>query len=162
MARFATLGLLVLFAVAACGKKKGPPPAAVTPQPAQAPAQPQPPKAQPPGGVPAALTALLEAEWPGIKKNGEAFEAKFEEASKARASGDREAMNAAVEEARKLYQDAAEGWAKIIYWPDDQVDEGKMDETAAEACRKYLRTYERTVEGWNKKAKGLKEISTVK
>jgi len=159
MARFATFGLLVLFAVAACGKKKGPPPA-VTPQ-AQAPVQ-QTPKVEAPGGVPAALTALLEAEWPGIKKNGDAFLEKFDEASKARASGDREAMIAAVEEARKLYQDAAEGWAKIIYWPDDQVDDGKMDETTAEACRKYLRSYERTVEGWNKKAKGLKEISTVK
>ena len=158
MARI-TLFVLV-FAVALCGcdkKKKAPePPPTTTAQ------KPEPKKTPAPAGIPQSLKDKLDTEWPEIKAKGEEFVAKFEEAQKAQNSGDRTAMNTAINEASELYGEAAEQWAEFENWINDQEDDGKMTADEAERCRRFLSTYERTVKDWRKKAKALKEFMTVK
>jgi hypothetical protein len=158
MRPFALLLALVLVAPA-CGRKKAPPPIE---QPAvQKPAvEPRPLKAPP--GVPDELRRLVEREWPGILKEGDAFLAKFKEFQNAQGSGDRAAMSALVEEARPLCQSAMDKWADIAYWVENKVADGAIDEATADKCRDFLRDYEKRVKEWESKNKVLKEFSTAK
>ena len=150
--------LLVLLLVApACGRKKAPPPADL-PKPA-ANEPPKPPPITAPKEVPAALKNLVQREWDAIVREGDAFLKKFQEAQIARENNDRAAMDVAIEDANRHYQAASEAWAKIAYWPDDELDAGRIDEATAEVCRKWLGEYNRRVDEWTKKNKGLKEYS---
>jgi hypothetical protein len=106
--------------------------------------------------VPQALVDLVARKWPDIEKAGKEFEAKFSEADVAKAAGDREKMSAAIDAARDAFETAMEGWNEIYYSVDD------YPEAQAEACRQYLRTWNSKVDAWMKKAKGLKEVSTIK
>lgn len=150
--------LLALLLVApACGRKKAPPP---VDQPAPA-AQPPvgPPKINAPKEVPSELKTLVERKWDGIAREGNAFLDKFKEATTARESNDRAAMDVAIEAANRHYQTASEAWAEIAYWPDNELADGKIDEATAEACRKWLDTYNKRVDEWTKKNKGLAQYS---
>lgn len=153
-----TLLLPLLLVAPACGRKKLPPP---PDQPAQKPvAEARPLKAPP--GVPEELRRLVEREWPGILKEGDAFLEKFKEFQNAQGSGDRAAMSALVEEAGPLCRSATDKWAVIAYWVEDKVQDGGIDEATAEKCREFLRDYEKRVKEWESKNKVLKEFSTVK
>jgi len=150
MLRIASLCVLLLFA--ACDKGPGKPPPLPQPQPQV----PQAPTVKAAPGVPQSLADKVAREWPGIQKDGDAFVVKFNEASAARAAGDRDKMDIAIEAARKHFNDALEGWNGIYYTVDD------MSEDQGETCRKFLRKWNKQVDSWTKKAKGLKEFSRVK
>jgi hypothetical protein len=155
MARILFCALIALVVAAGCGKKKRPPDASVE-TPVQKPAEVK--KATAPGGVPQAFVDLVEAKWPEIKKEGDAFLAKFAEFSKARGENDREKMATAGAAAKEHFNTASEEWAKIAYWPDDN----DVDDATREKCEKYIRNKSAEVKGWMKKSKGIKELSTVK
>lgn len=154
MTRFLTLVLVASFALGGCGKKKSPPPVppaggnASTPEKTPAPSAPK--------GVPASLKSRIESVWPKIESAGEEFVEKFKEAQAAQRSGERDKMQQAIEVARGKYEDALEMWNEIYYSVDD------YEEDVAEACRRYMRTWNRKVDGWTKKAKALKEFSLAK
>jgi hypothetical protein len=151
--------LAMLLVAPACGRKAPPPPAEIPSQP-QTPVGP--PKISAPPGVPQELKDLVQKDWDKIVKEGNAFLAKFKEAQTAKENNDRAAMDGAIDDANKHYQAAADMWAEIAYWPDNARDDGTIDDATAEACKKWLGTYERTVEEWTKKNKGLKEFSRSK
>ncbi len=153
--------LLVLLLVApACGRKKRPPPAAEAPPVNEAP---KPPPIIAPKEVPAALKNLVQQEWPAIVRDGNAFLDKYKEFQTAQGAGDRAAMAAIGEEANGLFERANEKWAEIYYWVDNELGDGKIDETTAEVCRKFLADpYNKQVTEWTKKNKVLKEFSTAK
>jgi hypothetical protein len=152
--------LLALLLVApACGRKKAPPP--VEQPAAQTPVGP--PRINAPKEVPVALKNLVEREWPGIVRDGNAFLDKYKEFQAAQGSGDRAAMATVGEEARQLFDRANEKWAEIYYWADNELGDGKIDEATAEVCRKFLSDpYNKQVTEWTKKNKVLKEFSTAK
>jgi hypothetical protein len=155
--RLIPIFLAALLVAPACGRKKpppAPPPVSQTPV--------GPPKVNAPPGVPQALKDLVQKDWDRIVKEGEAFLAKFKEAETAKANDDRSAMDVAIEDANRHYQNATEMWAEIAYWPDTAQDDGKIDEATAEECRKWLATYNKRVDEWTKKNKGLKEFSRTK
>jgi len=150
--------VLALFLVVApaCGRKKTPPPANTQPvveTPVAA------PRINAPPGVPQELKDLVQRDWDKIVKEGDLFLAKFKEAQTAKEADDRAAMDVAIEEANHHYQLAADMWAEIAYWPDNEVGDGNIDEATADACRSWLGTYNRRVDEWTKKNKGLKEFS---
>jgi len=149
--------LLALLLVApACGRKKKPP--LPTTQPVvEAPAGPA--KVKAPPGVPQALKDLVQSEWSGIEKEGDLFVASFKEAQAAKEKDDRSAMDVAIAEANKHYKAACDAWAVIAYWPDNELGDGKIDEATAEVCRKWLDSYNKKVEDWTKKNKGLVQFS---
>jgi hypothetical protein len=147
--------LALLLVAPSCGRKKQPPPA--PPPVSQAPVGP--PKVSAPPGVPQALKDLVQKEWDGIVREGEAFLTKFKEAEAAKSNDDRAAMDIAIEDANEHYQAALNAWARIAYWPDDAEAEGKIDEVTAEECRKWLGTYSKRVDEWTKKNKGLVQFS---
>lgn len=156
--RLIPLFLALLLVAPSCGRKNQPPPA--PPPVSNAPVGP--PKVQPPPGVPAALGQLLDREWPLIARDGEAFLAKFKDFENARAAGDRALMSGLADDAGDLYEAALARWAEVTYWPDNQLDAGKIDEATHEACQEFLRKYEKDVNGWTKKSKVIKEFTTVK
>ncbi|MHC4548053.1 MAG: hypothetical protein ACYTEZ_04680 [Planctomycetota bacterium] len=150
--------VVAAFVSGGCGKKKLPPPVAPA-----APSQPQPaPVVKAPGGIPQEFADLVQAKWPEAEREGREFLAKFNDASAARKSDDRAKLATAIEEARRHYSAAKDAWAEIAYWPINQLDDGKIDEKTVERCERFVRTYSGKVKGWDKKAKGLKELSTVK
>jgi hypothetical protein len=155
--RFLPLLLALLLVAPACGRKKQPP---APPPVSNAPVGP--PKVQPPPGVPAALGQLLDREWPLVAKDGAAFLAKFKEFESARAAGDRSLMSSLAEDAGDLYEAATERWALVVYWPDEQLDAGKIDEATRDACVEFLRKYEKDMKEWQSKSKVIKEFTTVK
>ena len=144
--------LIAILLIAACDKGRKAPPTE-TPK--------TPPKVTTPtvkaaAGVPQSLADRVAKEWPAIKTDGDAFVVRFKEASAARAEGDRDKMDVAIEAAQKHVNAAIEAWSGIYYsvdnYPEDQ----------AETCRKFLRKWNKQVDSWTKKAKGLKEFSRVK
>lgn len=147
--------LALLLVAPACGRKKAPPPAA--PPVSQAPVGP--PKINAPKEVPLELKTLVERKWDGIARDGNAFLEKFKEATNAKESNDRAAMDIAIEDANRHYQVASEAWAEIAYWPDNELADGKIDEATAEVCRRWLDTYNKRVDEWTKKNKGLAQFS---
>jgi hypothetical protein len=168
MPRIALLMATVALSVPACGKKKLPPP---PPPPAQAsspaaPHDPAPARASPrrtaPAGIPQEFFDLFQSKWPEIEKGGQEFSKKFTEAQAAQRSGDRAKMSAAIDEASRIYRTAKDSWAEIAYWPLNNLDDGKIDQKTNDRCERFLRKYGKTVTGWDKKAKALKEFSTVK
>ena len=157
MRPIALLLAALVLAVPACGRRKKPPPPPVETTPVVEPPKPNPIPA--PKEVPAELKRLVEKEWDAIVKEGSAFERSFQAAQVAKDSGDRAAMDVAIDDANRHFQAASEAWAAIAYWPDDAVQDGKIDEATAEVCRKWLEPKNKDVEGWTKKNKGLKEFS---
>ncbi len=151
------LPALVLFA--ACEKKKTVP-APETNHSTPVKTNTTPKKTNAPTGVPPVLKTMLDAKWPALEAEGKKFNAKFEEAKLVR--NNRAALTKKIEEARLHYNKMKDIWAEIAYWPTDQLDDGKMNEATYNQCERYLLTKERIVKGWDKKAKGLKELSTVK
>ena len=153
---FAPFALIALFALVACGgERKAPPrPAGIESQPDRS--MPKVPEISAPATVPAQLKARVAREWPAIEELGRQFDAKFEEASKARTAGDRASLSNAAEEGGKLYGRLADDWAAIYYSVDDLSDE------TAEACRRWLRTYNRKVDSWKNRSKALKEFSSAR
>lgn len=150
--------LLALLLVApACGRKKQPPPTGTPSTPTVDAPKPNLPPA--PKEVPLALQNLVQKEWDAIIREGSAFEKNFQAAQIARDNNDRTAMDEAIAKANDHYQAAFDAWARITYWPDDELDAGRIDEATAEACRKWLGEKSQRVDGWTKKAKGLKEFS---
>jgi hypothetical protein len=156
MRPIAFLLVALLLAVPACGRRKKPPP------PAENTHVVEPPKPNPipaPKEVPAELKNLVQKEWDKIARDGAAFEKSFQAAQIAKDNSDRGAMDIAIEDANRHFQAASEAWAEIAYWPDNAKDDGKIDEATCEVCKKWLEEKNRTVEGWTKKNKGLKEFS---
>ena len=152
--------MLTLLLPAACGKKKktvppAPPSAASQPTTAQ-------PKPKPPGGVPEEFVNLFNAKWPEAEREGNAFLAKFSDAAAARKVNDRNKLKVAIDEAAGHYRTAKDAWAEIAYWPINELDDGKIDQKTADRCERYIKRYSSKVKGWDKKAKGLKALSTVK
>jgi hypothetical protein len=164
MPRFALLLATAMFLAAGCGKKGKPPlPPPVGTAPANNPA---PVKAAPkrtaPAGIPQEFFDLFQAKWPEIQKGGEEFSKKFTEAQSAQRAGNRARMSSVIDEASKIYRTAKDSWAEIAYWPLNNLDDGKIDQKTHDKCEAFLRQYGKTVTGWDKKAKALKEFSTVK
>ena len=143
---------LLCLALTGCGRKKKPPPAPDTST-----VPPAPPKVKAPAGVPQEFVDLVAAKWPGIQEEGDAFLARFAEAKAARQADDREKLQKAIEAANAHYGKVKDEWAKIAYW----ADSNDRDEQTMERCERYIKTYSGRVKGWDKKAKGLKELSTV-
>jgi 16S rRNA (cytosine967-C5)-methyltransferase len=148
-----SLPVLLLFAlVAACDKGKTlPPPPAPQPK-----VEESAPSIKTPIGVPKELGAKVAEAWPQIEEQGKIFVVKFNEASAARASGDLAKMDEAVQAAQQAYIKATEGWNEIYYSVDD------LPEEEAERCRRFLRRWNKQVDGWTKQAKALKEFSRAK
>ena len=142
----------LMLALVACGDSRKSLP--VPPAPQQ---QPEPEKTAPsisaPPSVPDVLKQRVQSEWPVIEDLGKQFMAKFKELEAARAKDDRAAMTKAAEEAGALYRQLAHMWAALYYSVDD------YDEATAEVCRNWLRTYDRKVKVWEKRAKATKEFS---
>jgi hypothetical protein len=145
--------LLLLGLVAACDKGKSlpPPPAASQPKEEEST-----PSIKTPIGVPKELGARVAEVWPGIEAQGKIFVARFNEALSARSSGDLAKMDEAVQAAQQAYINATEGWNEIYYSVDD------LPEDQAERCRRFLRKWNKQVDGWTKQAKALKEFSRAK
>ncbi|MHC4134026.1 MAG: hypothetical protein ACYTDU_08955 [Planctomycetota bacterium] len=164
MPRFALLLALLALVFAGCGKKKlPPPPPAASPAPTGNPAPVKAPtKRTAPAGIPQEFFDLFQANWSAIEKGGNEFSKKFTEAQTAQRAGDRAKMSLAIDEASKIYRVAKDSWAEIAYWPLNNLDDGKIDEKTHDRCENFLRKYGSTVTGWDKKAKALKEFSTVK
>jgi len=162
MSRFVLLIALSALVMAGCGKKKRPPlPPAANPAPVSKPA-PVKAQARAPAGIPQEFFDLFQANWPGIEKGGAEFSAKFTEAQAAQRSGDRAKLSAAIDEASLIYRTAKDSWAEIAYWPLNNLDDEKISQKTHDKCESFLRKYGKTVTGWDKKAKALKEFSTVK
>lgn len=155
MARIIALCTLLAFAVS-CDKSPTRIPEPHTNK-SQVPSQPSTPKISAPKEVPESLKSQVERDWPEIEKEGEAFLEQFAAATRARAENDRAKMDVAVDAAKKHYEAALEKWNAIYYSVDD-ID----DEDLAEKCRRWLRKWNKQVDGWTRKAKGLKEFSRVK
>jgi hypothetical protein len=155
MARLGWIGTVMVLAVlVGCEKKKlpqEPPPIKNNPAPRQ-----DTPKIQAPPTVPDSLAKKIEAEWPAIKAEGDKFMEKFHELEGLRAGGDRAKMQPVVEAARGHYEKALEMWNTIYYSVDD------FDDAKAEACRRFMRQWNREVDKWTTNAKALKEFSQVK
>jgi len=156
---FALLVSALLIAPVACGRKNPPP--AVTPGSTPA-AAPSAPPASAPRGVPDELKRLVDREWPGIVREGDAFLEKFKAAQSAQQAGDRETMDRLIEEANEHFRAANDGWAEIYYWVQNGEDDGVLDAQTAELCRSFLSQYNKRVDEWSKKNKVLKEFSRVK
>ncbi len=164
MLRFGLLIATLALVIPACGKKKRlpPPPPATSQAPASNPTPVKAPARTAPAGIPQEFYDLFQAKWPEIKKGGEEFSKKFTEAQTAQRAGDRAKMSSVIEEASRIYRTAKDSWAEIAYWPLNSLDDGKIDQTTHDKCERFLRQYGKTVTGWDKKAKALKELSTVK
>lgn len=164
MLRFAVLLATLALVVPGCGKKGRPPPPPPTGNTAPSGSRPavKAPARTAPAGIPQEFFDLFQAKWPEIKKGGDEFSKTFAEAQTAQRAGDRTKMSAAIEEARTLYQTATDAWAEIAYWHVNNLDDGKIDQKTHDKCERFLRDYEKTVSSWGKKAKALKELSTVK
>lgn len=164
MSRIVILFALLALVTAACGKKQmPPPPPAASPTPAASPVPTQPSsKLKAPAGIPQEFFDLFQEKWPAIQAGGKEFSAKFTEAQSAQRAGNRVKMAAAIDEASKIYRTAKDSWAEIAYWPLNNLDDGKIDQKTHDKCETFLRKYGSTVTGWDKKAKALKEFSTVK
>ena len=143
--------LLLLALVAACDKGTS-----IPPPPVSEPVQESAPSIKTPIGVPKELGARVAEAWPGIEEQGKIFVARFHEASAARSSGDLAKMDVAVQAAKQAYMQATEGWNEIYYSVDD------LPEEQAERCRRFLRKWNKQVDGWTKQAKALKEFSRAK
>lgn len=143
--------LLVLFAGCERAGGKKVPPAPVTKQ------QPKPaPAVKAPASVPQDLADRIEREWPTIEKEGNLFMEKLAEATKARESGDRPAMNTAVKAAHGHFDKAAGAWGEITAGFDD------LPSKQADACWTYVRSKERQYQAWMEKMKALAQFSTAK
>jgi hypothetical protein len=148
--RFAIPALML--AMVACGDSRKSLPAPPPPQ-----QQPQPEKPAPsisaPASVPDVLKQRVASEWPVIQDLGEQFMVKFKELEAARAKDDRTAMTTAAQQAGEIYERLGDMWAALYYSVDD------YDEKTADLCREWLRTYDRKVKVWEKRAKAAKEFS---
>ncbi len=152
-----------LIVFIACGKKEKTPPVPTTNNnPAPKADNPEPKKPSGSSSVPQAFKDRIATAWPAIEDKGNRFLGKFKEAQTHQRSGDRAKMQSAIEDASKLFRDAKDEWAVIVYWVVDEEDAGRLTEKGAEACNRHLRQYERRVKDWEKKAKALKELSTVR
>lgn len=149
----------LLIAPVACGRKNPPPPVTPASTPSAAPSA---PPINAPRGVPDELKRLVEREWPGIVREGEAFLEKFKEAQTAQQAGDRTKLDGLIEEANRHFQAANDGWAEIYYWVQNGEDDGVLDAQTAELCRSFLAQYNKRVDEWSKKNKVLKEFSRIK
>ncbi|MHC4931323.1 MAG: hypothetical protein ACYTGV_03940 [Planctomycetota bacterium] len=152
MARSVPVLILLAF-VAACDKGKSLPPPPAAPQPK---VEESTPSIKTPIGVPKDLGARVAEAWPAIEEQGKLFVKRFNEASAARSSGDLAKMDEAVQAAQQAYIKATESWNEIYYSVDD------LPEDQAERCRRFLRKWNKQVDGWTKQAKALKEFSRAK
>lgn len=148
---------LLVFPAAGCNKKKTPPaePGATQGAGAQTPRETPPMKTSAPAGVPDSMKQRVEQQWPKIEKEGEAFLAAYRKAESFK-GGDRSKLNDAIDEANGHFQEAMNMWTEIYYACDDLPD------AQGEACRRWLSTWNRKVDGWTKRAKALKEFSQAK
>ena len=146
---------LFVFTVACERKVENVPPPPAPDKPAE-PAKKK-PTISAPKSIPADLKARVETEWPKIEAEGKLFMDAFDRARKANAAGDRDALAKEVDVANKHYNAAVEMWNGIYYSVDDI-----SDEQLAEKCRRWLRKWNKQVDAWTSKAKGLKEFSRVK
>jgi hypothetical protein len=113
-----------------------------------------------PGGVSPAIQAAVEREWPKVEAAGAEVEAAFKNVETARSQG--KPPSAADVTRAKDAQSKTEEWANI--WNDfnDMVDAKKITKSQAAATERYLQEYDRKVQKWQKLAKTIKELSTVK
>ena len=111
-------------------------------------------KPEPPAEVPAEFIRKVESAWPAIEKMGKEFEKNFAKARIAHKENNREVLQTEINAAQKAYEAAQDAWAPIYYSADD------YGENVAEACRSWVKSYEKKVSGWTKQAKALKEFST--
>jgi len=149
--------ILALVFCVACDKKskQAPQPTTTGSPPEAVPAKKSTPA---PKGVPQQLKDMVDSTWPKIQVEADAFLQEFTLASKAKAVNDRASMDKSVNAASLHYNKAADMWAEIAYWPSNELKDDKQ----IDACERFLRKWEHKVQGWAKKAKGLKEFSRVK
>jgi len=152
-----TLALLPFVAVG-CGKKTG----TTKKQPANTgggePVKASVPSA--PAGIPPEIKAAVDRVWPTMEAAGEEIEAAFKSAQASRAAGN-PPSGADVTRAKNA-QAKTEEWAEIWNVLNDLADAGKISDSARKKTERYLRDYDRKIKKWNDKAKGIKELSTVK
>ena len=109
-----TLVLLLCLPFAACEKR-----GKVPPVPPPAPQAQAAPKVKAPASVPQELADRIEREWPEIERQGKLFLDALAQATKARESGDRAAMDPFVKAAQEHFDKAATAWGEIVYAIDD-------------------------------------------
>ncbi|MHC4956641.1 MAG: hypothetical protein ACYTGZ_22610 [Planctomycetota bacterium] len=113
-----------------------------------------------PQGIPPEIEAAVKRVWPTIEAAGAEVEAAFASAKTARAAGN-PPSGADVQKSIDAMENF-DKWAEIWNVYNDMVDDKKIGKSAQRKTERYLGTYERQVKGWVKKAKGIKELSTVK
>lgn len=113
-----------------------------------------------PSDIPPQIKAAVEKAWPNIEAAGVEIEAAFKNAQASRAAG-KPPSSADVTRAKDA-QAKTEEWAEIWNVFNDLVDDGKISKAAQSKTDRFLRAYDKKISAWNKKAKGIKELSTVK
>ena len=113
-----------------------------------------------PSDIPPEIKAAVESAWPKMEAAGAEIEAAFKSAQAARAAG-KPPSSADVTRAKNA-QAQTEEWAEIWNVLNDLVDDGKISKAAQSKTERFLRAYDQKISAWNKKAKGIKELSTVK
>ena len=113
-----------------------------------------------PSDIPPEIKAAVEKVWPKMEAAGAEIEAAFKSAQASRAAG--KPPSAADVTRAKEAQAKTEEWAEIWNVLNDLIDDGKISKSAQSKTERYLRTYDNKITSWNKKAKGIKELSTVK
>ena len=113
-----------------------------------------------PAGIPPQIKAAVDRAWPTIEAAGEEIDAAFKSAQAARDAGN-PPSSADVTRAKNA-QAKTEEWAEIWNVLYDLADAGKITEADRKKTESYLRKYDKKIKKWNDKAKGIKELSTVK
>lgn len=147
MNRFASLLLVLSFV--ACDKGGGNAPT-VTQTPDKS-SEPEVNVPKAPATIPTEYVDTFKKNWSKIEELGATFTTQFEKAKETRGR-DKDAVDAASATFREL----ADLWAEVAYAAQDESQE------IQDAWDTYLRSYNRKVENWVKKSKGLKEFSRVK
>jgi hypothetical protein len=113
-----------------------------------------------PSDIPPQIKDAVERVWPKMEAAGAEIEAAFKSAQASREAG--KPPSAADVTRAKNAQAQTEEWAEIWNVLNDLADDGKISKTAQKKTETFLRAYDQKITAWNKKAKGIKELSTVK
>jgi len=149
---------LIPFVAVGCDKKTGTTKKQPAPTGGGQPAKMSEPSA--PAGIPPQIKAAVERVWPTIEAAGEEIDAAFKNAQASRAAGN-PPSSADVTRAKNA-QAKTEEWAEIWNVLNDLADANKISDTDRRKTENYLRKYDKKIKKWNDKAKGIKELSTVK
>jgi len=113
-----------------------------------------------PSDIPPQIKSAVEKVWPKMEAAGAEIEAAFKNAQASRDAG-KPPSSEDVTRAKNA-QSQTEEWAEIWNVLNDLSDDGKISAAARKKTEAFLRAYDQKITDWNKKAKGIKELSTVK